>query len=338
MSHSSPSQPTPFTEAERATARAILGEKRPDFIIAGSMKCGTSSLHHNLEQHPQVFIPPGEIKFFSLDDFEQQRHHFRHLDGQWVQPNFLGELEDNMKWYRDHFEPAPAGQMIGEDSPTYLPSAPAAERIADLLPNIQILIILRDPVARAYSQYWHQVRNGSATRTFENTIQYAPDTLLQRGFYLQQIKRYYRLFPANQIHVILFEQLIAEPRTTMASTFDFLGLPPHELTDSLHKNAGRVPRHLNLALWKNRKDLDQFGQQYLLSMPSLPPPADSSKKTSLLNKVHRRINPMLAQKPPTMSEDTRKFLNRFYMNENHGLDQYLNLDLAAWWPSWNKSV
>ena len=137
------------------------GEHRlPDFIIAGAMKSGTTSLHQILASDPRIFIPGREIFFFDMDDLSLHSD-FWYRDGDgWLTQRYSPSDPGTLAWYAAFFAAARDSQWIGEDSTSYLASAKAPERIATFLPNAKILLLLRDPAARAYSHYWHLVRTG----------------------------------------------------------------------------------------------------------------------------------------------------------------------------------
>jgi hypothetical protein len=200
----------------------------PNFLIAGVMKGGTTSLFHYLVQHPDV-LPPfrKEIKYFGCNYFK-------------------GDA-----WYRAHFplqqKLSDGIKLTGEASPYYIYHPTAHKRIADNLPQIKIIIILRNPAERAYSHHQHMVRVGREPLSFEDAIRAEPERLageakkislnpryptfkdiqysyLSRGDYLPQIQRWHSLFPKEQILILRSEDLYHEPQAIMEETQAFLGL------------------------------------------------------------------------------------------------------------------
>ena len=136
----------------RETGNATRSDK-VDFVIFGAMKSGTSSLHRTLDAHPDVFIPNVEVHYFDIDDIFQHPDFFVHTPGTWHIPRF-GPPDSYRRWYDAFFEEAKAHQLVGEDSTTYLASAEAARRLAVASPSVRIIVMLRDPASRCYSQYW----------------------------------------------------------------------------------------------------------------------------------------------------------------------------------------
>ncbi|HUE84637.1 MAG TPA: sulfotransferase [Vicinamibacterales bacterium] len=125
--------------------------KLPTFLIGGAQKSGTTTLHHYLSAHPDIFIPrrPQELHFFDFD------------------PNYVRGVH----WYASHFTSAtPAHRAIGQTSPLYLYAPDAPERIAALLPDVKLIFIRRNPVDRAFSHYWHAIKKGRKTLDFETAL------------------------------------------------------------------------------------------------------------------------------------------------------------------------
>src|SRR5690606_33886153 len=124
--------------------RILTWKKRalPDFIIVGAQKAGTTSLFHYLSEHPQIISP-----------YKKEVHYF---DGG-LNPE-IDTFKKGEKWYRSNFPRKPKSKSIKtfEASPLYLFNPLAPQRIKDLLPNVKLIILLRDPVERAISQYHHE--------------------------------------------------------------------------------------------------------------------------------------------------------------------------------------
>jgi hypothetical protein len=180
-------------------------EKRnalPKFIIGGGMKCGTTTLHWLLNQHKDIFIPGSaeeEPHFFTIDDIEQNPDFFLKSKKGWHCFDYEKNFNEYLEWYLNFFKAAKTGQIIGEDCVSYLSSKKAPVRILSLIPDIKLIFILRDPVQRTYSQYWHWVKTNRATDTFENTLQFSTGHLIQRSLYREHVERYLKYFRHEQI-------------------------------------------------------------------------------------------------------------------------------------------
>ena len=217
-----------------------MAEGLPDFLVLGTQKGGTTTLQLLLNQHPGVFLAPGkEVHYFS-------KH--------W---------EQSPAWYANHFKDARPGQRRGDITPFYLFHPQAPQRIHSLLPNAQLIVLLRDPVERALSQYFHSVRLGfehlpvaeglaaepERLRT-EDPIHLQEHSYVSRSRYLEQLDRYGELFSHQQLLVLKSEDLFADPAATWKRIESFLGLPKTPCPASLPKansgqgEAGAVPAEI----------------------------------------------------------------------------------------------
>jgi hypothetical protein len=302
----------------------------PDFIIGGAMKSGTTSLHHMLNAQPGVFIPEPEIFFFDIDDFEQHSEFFVTRGGEWVSQDYEARKEEYLAWYARFFASAPPGAMIGEDSTTYLAASRAPARIRELLPDVRMIFLLRDPASRTYSHYWHLVRSGRVTLNFEDTLRHEPHTLVQRSVYRPQAQRYLDRFPREQLHFIAFERFVREPMPTLHAVATFLGLPePADVSPTeRHRNRAQVPRVLSLQLAMNRFLRRRTGRR---SASRLAPSAGANPDRAGRRSPLRRLWFTNDRPPPPMKPATRRFLNDLFAAENAGLDEMTGLDLDGLW-------
>jgi hypothetical protein len=212
----------------RATARR---RPLPDFLVIGAQKAGTTALYAYLRWHPGITGPSWkEVSFFD-------RHWWR------------GEA-----WYRGHFPLRAGGRLVGEASPSYLFHPLAPERVRGLVPDVRLVALLRDPVARAYSQYQHEVALGREPLSFEEALAAEHDrvrgeverlladprafsrawwdhTYAARGLYAEQLERWFAVFPREQVLVVRTEDLGERPAETYAEILGFLGAAPHALEE-----------------------------------------------------------------------------------------------------------
>jgi hypothetical protein len=212
----------------RAEVRMRMRQDRalPDVVIIGAQKCGTSSLHGYLTQHPQVITPlRKEVHYFDVNYPRGER------------------------WYRAHFGRVGEPGLNIDSSPYYLFHPLVAERMHGLLPRAKLIVLLRDPVRRAYSQYWQQRDKDREPLDFEAALAAEPERVdeahrrlangeitasrehqihsyLARGRYAEQLERWLRLYPREQLLVLRFEDLVKDPLETLNFTLAWLGLPP----------------------------------------------------------------------------------------------------------------
>jgi tetratricopeptide (TPR) repeat protein len=197
----------------------------PQFIIIGTQKGGTTSLYRYLEQHPQI-VPAirKEIYFWNY-------HHRRGLD-----------------WYLAHFPQLSSTEnwMTGEASPNYLEDQQAPARLFQTFPNIKLIVLLRNPVDRAVSQYHHWIRLNREQQSLETALQLELDYFsfdsgyleidqrywtetsryLWRGLYVKFMQRWMTIFPKEQFLILRSEDFYTQPEATLTQVFDFLNLPP----------------------------------------------------------------------------------------------------------------
>ncbi len=312
--------------------------KLPNFIIGGGMKCGTSTLHWLLNQHENVFIPGSadeEPHFFTIDDIEQNPDFFLQTKESWPCWDYEAELETYLEWYLRFFADAKPNQIIGEDCVSYLSSKKAPKRIKELLPDVKLIFVLRDPVERTYSQYWHWVKTNRAIYNFEKTIQFAPSHLLSRSLYYEHISRFLTYFPRSQIKFIIFEDFIDNMQKTIDDICRFLNLTK-SIDVSLHAkhiNKAIVPNSITLQLLFNRLFKTKYsGRKYqCYHLPRAKPSNYPSFPPRFL-KLFQSINLTPNKTYPPMKSETRRFLENFFYKENRGLTELINKKIDEFWP------
>lgn len=308
---------------------------RPDFLIIGAMKSGTTSLHELLAADPRIFIPDGETQLFSIDDFEQNPVFFQYRDRAWTYPHFQRDAALLADWHATEYQEAQDGQLLGEDAPTYLASQAAIDRIATHLPDARLIVSLRDPVERLHSQYWHWMRTYRAHYSLEETLQFQTGNLLQRSSYESQLRYLFARVPREHVLVLIFESTIQAPASTTEALYQFLGLsvPLETAPAKPHANAGFFPKHPGMAQWRNRVYRHRFGRKYQRRVPWLPDAQEESALTKLGHRIMQRVNPSIRNRPGPMRPETRAFLTELLRDRNAGLPELLGVDLASYWPT-----
>ena len=248
-----------------------MGDALPEFVIAGMMRCGTTSLSAWLRHHPDVVIPAvKEVHFFDQN------------------------YERGLGWYSEHFRRAGPDQVPGEATPDYVYVPEAVRRIAADLPDVKLVFLLRDPVARAHSHYLHNTARTRETLGFEEAIDAEPERLarlsgperarfayVDRGRYLHQLKAVLELFPREQVMVQLFEDLRDRPRPTFAAIADFLGVDSGQVPEEVGAQVNayqtfRSVRVRDLSRRLPKRLVDAVGRVNRVPQPdypTLPPPA-----------------------------------------------------------------
>ncbi|OHB36536.1 MAG: sulfotransferase [Phenylobacterium sp. RIFCSPHIGHO2_01_FULL_70_10] len=196
-------------------------EPKVDFIIAGAQKAGTTALFDYLGDHPQIGLSDvKEVHFF--DDEARD----------WATPNYLD--------YHARFDLSDRTKVWGEATPIYLYWKDSLERICTYRPDIKLIVLLRDPVARAFSHWKMEYARGVETAPFDWCVRRGRTRLfdsapwgwhrefsyVERGFYGEQVERLFGLFPREQVLILQAEALDAEPSATLSKVCDFLGVAP----------------------------------------------------------------------------------------------------------------
>ncbi|MCP4001716.1 MAG: sulfotransferase [Gammaproteobacteria bacterium] len=176
---------------------------KPTYIGIGVQKSASTWLHRILAEHPEVAVPERkEINFFSF--------YFDH----------------GYQWYEAQFPHSAAQCQLGEISPSYFCEQATPERIYQYLPQIKILLILRDPIQRALSNHRHEIRVGHITGSdlsFETGLLNNP-MYIEQGLYATQLKRWLEYFPLDQIKIVLMEEIKSDPLAVAKDMYKFLGV------------------------------------------------------------------------------------------------------------------
>ena len=208
----------------------------PRLIGIGAMKAGTSALHRYLATHPDLAMSqPKELCFFYGTERPSRP------DGEWS-PG--GNWWRGVAWYRQHFPDD--GRHGGEVSPGYTsPDHPgAAARMARVVPDARLVYLVRDPLARAVSQYRHHVRDGAEHRPLEEALLDPDGHYLTRSRYHARLAPFLDHFPATQVLVLAQEDLDRDRRSTLQRVHAHAGVRPHwspAVDDRVHVAPGRAP-------------------------------------------------------------------------------------------------
>ena len=234
-----------------ATCTWLGWHARPDFLIIGAEKSGTTALHYYLASHPDVVAPfTKELNYFSpetafaIPDSPEYEWFARIAEGD-LDPAIRKET---LRWYHSQFRvPIPGRhQLFYESTPCYLFFPQVARRIHAYRTDMKLIALLRDPVERAYSSWnmasqWAEYPWIHDKRSFEAALSEEieqltrdPTTLksyyLRQGIYHEQLRRYFELFPRQQILIIEHGELLSNRSETLNTVCRFLGIPPFSST------------------------------------------------------------------------------------------------------------
>ncbi|MDM8531058.1 sulfotransferase [Anaerolineales bacterium HSG25] len=295
----------------------------PNLLIIGAAKAGTTSLHHYLNQHPQIYMSPvKEPNFFAL---EGQQVNF-----QGIGDNLVINRHSITDWqqYQDHFQPNRGETVIGDASTLYLSSPTAASRIYHYVPQAKIIAMLRHPIDRAYSNFLHARRDDrepihdflQALEIEERRIEDNWGPLWHyksRGFYYNQLSPYFQRFTSTQIKIYLYEDFIKKPQAILQDIFSFLNVDPTFVPDtSIQFNASGIP--------KNRTWHRFLSQRNPIISPIV---------AIIPYKIRKQLLVMMQKQnmeKPLLSVDERKRLSQLYKSDVIQLQALLQRDLTHW--------
>jgi len=279
----------------------------PNFLIIGEMKCGTTSMANYLMAHPDAFVhPEKELRFF---------------DYRW---------ERGLAWYDSCFTPPPGSTAVGEATPTYLFNPVARERIARSCPRAKLVVMVRNPVDRAYSHYWHWRNREGERRSFASAIddelsspsaqfvEWNPEDpggyqYLARGAYIRSLAALCRVIPRAQVLVVVMEDLAAEPAGTFRAVCRHLGI-----------DSELVPEAVG-GVWNGYAHVHHRG---LLDM-LLRIRAHRVLPDRVARAVFRRTY-QTDVRPPPIGPALRARLVDHFSTDNAALADWLDRDLTIW--------
>ena len=310
----------------------------PNFFIVGAPKTGTTSLYHYLKQHPQIYLSPVKepcyfasevrLEYFSREFESSARRKSlrlrRFLEGSMtgVDP---GGIVANPEDYLRLFQNVDGETAIGEASVCYLWSPTAAANIRSRVPGAKIVIILRDPAERAFSQYLQYAANGLVRRSFREHIERSARNtrrefsplypLLEYGLYYRQVKAYLELFPDANIQIYLYEEAWRDPLAFLQALFEFLKVDSGFRADVSRRNLQRrAPRVLT--------------SYYLFSRSGIAP----RLKALAPKAIRDGVRTLLLKSPGSLRMDVadRRYLCDYYRDDVRNLSSLLDRDLGAW--------
>jgi hypothetical protein len=271
----------------------------PNFIIIGAQKSGTTWLYEILKTHPKIKMAHDrkEVHFFD-----------RYFDR-------------GIKWYKERF-PYDENFLIGEATPKYIYDKEVPKRIYNNIPEVKLILSLRNPIERAYSQYKYLVQEDNYQQDFKQAIKEYPD-ILKRGLYFEQIERYLNFFERNQLTIIIFEEMITKEEEKLNEIADFLNLDFDFDKDSIYgkANVSKVPKY---------KLLYSFGKYIVKKLYDYD---DLIFMINFLKKIgfKRLFFDKNKNNFPDMSLDSRKYLSNYYKEDILKLEELLDRELTKMW-------
>lgn len=279
------------------------GVKLPNFFIVGAPRAGTTSIYDFLRRTEGIYMSP--------------RKETNYLSG--IDPAFLSPppIRDRKK-YQSLFRGVKDEKAIGEASPIYLRDPQSPELIRKVCTDPKIVISLRNPVERAYSQYLLRKSNG-LTYSFSEAITIALDAgendfkarVINGGMYYEQVKRYVDAFGRDNVKIVVFEEFVKDPRQTVQQIIDFLGVDAEapEAVDLPHNILAEPRNRVALALLQSHA-MRRLGRRLIGQRLG-----DVIIKKILGKKIPK----------PEMDEGDRRRLYRIYESDMKKLESFLGI-------------
>jgi len=273
----------------------VTALRLPDFMVIGAMRAGSTSLYRYIGAHPDVYVAPKELQFFT-------EHFDRGLD-----------------WYAEQFSEAPHGTRLGEATADYLARKSAMTRIAETLPDVKLIASLRNPVDRAYSHYGLLTARGRETRTFAQAIGEEIDLVdrhgdtadgviyLSHSMYDVHLARLGQLFSTEQLFVSIFERMVDDPQAAYAAICRFIQVEDGFVPEILGR---RVNPYVTFrSLWLRD------------AARTLPTP---------LGTLIARLNTRRGSSPEPPDQGTVDELRNFFAPRIAAVERRLGIDLPEW--------
>jgi hypothetical protein len=252
--------------------------------------------------------------------YVKELHYFNE---RYVENNEMGNYRSKkgLGWYLSHF---PKNGVRGEFCPAYLWDRKAPERIHASFPEIKIIISIRNPVDRAFSQYLYYVKRGIIKQDFETALKERPD-LIERGIYINRIQRYFELFTSQQILIILFDEIKTNPQKILKNIYSFLKVDPlfKPVRLTQKSNEARSP------LFPRINQLLTVAKHWVRERPLCL----KFIHLCLLDKIGdsiQNLNTRSLSHTPEIKPSTRSALIETFIPSIEKLEAFLKVDLSEW--------
>ena len=299
-----------------------MQRKLPNFLVVGAAKCGTSSLHYYLNQHPDVFMPTYTDEGLKVKEprfLIKEKVKNRIEKGVW-------DFDD----YNSLFDNVVEEKAIGESTVLYLfYYEEAIKNIKKyLIENVRIIIMLRNPIDRAYSAYLFASRTHQENQTFECALEssskrFKQDTTLspmilykELGLYYKMVKAYFDNF--KNVHVILYDDFVISADKEVSKVLDFLNID--------NKNV-----HTNKIINSGGKQWDsKLMKKILMGNSKMKSFIKNLVPESIRVKLKKGLTNTFTSKAARMKDSTKKELLNYYQNDIKLLEKLINKDLSKW--------
>jgi hypothetical protein len=269
----------------------------PSFLVAGAPRSGTGWLLSALREHPQIFMPLEEIRYFSFN------------------------YEKSIEWYHEFFDGVGSNKVKGEKSPSYIYANNAPQRIFNYNQNMKIIFVLRDPIDRAYSNYKMRLRGGDASGNIEKEMS-TGSRIVDIGLYYKHISRYLKYFDIEDIKILIFEDVKNNPKKLFSNVCSFLGVDDgFEPSNLNEKYGGSRPLPKFRDVWKMVVNASMYMSRKSKKIASV---LEYVRKSRVVEYIHR-INS--GEKYPKISNEKREELKSYYKHDVNKISEMLEREL-----------
>jgi len=303
-------------------------DKKPNFLLVGAQKAGTTSLYNYLNKHPQIFMSPIKEPLYFTSEIVKTKKNDKRMK-RIIRRNGDKFFIDNYNDYLNLFKDVTNEIAIGEASASYLyyyrTSIP---KIKEKLGNVKILIILRNPLEKAFSQYEMQKKGSVEPYTFLKAIQKEPERInknysnlyhyVAQGLYYEQVKAFFDNF--SHVKVLLLDDLKKDPGETMKSIFEFLSVNTSYIMKnySIYFKTDYIPKSKKLHDFIVRNTL--ISKCRYMIKKQLPA---FYRNSGTIYKILNSFQPILTLKAKNVLYD------KFY-DDIVKLEDFLGIDLNSW--------
>ena len=295
----------------------------PQFIVIGAQKSASSFLQACLTEHPDIWMPDGETPYFESPDYEQQT------------PNDFAAI------FTGRTEP-----MLGIKRPNYIGKPEVPARIASDCPDAHLIAVLRNPVDRAVSAYFHQIKSGflppipwekglEAIIKDPEFVERHPRSreILEFGLYYKYLAQYQPFFDRGKLLVMLHEDILADPHQCVAEAYRFLGVPdefvPERAIGSRPQAVVYQPTRVRLHSYRPRL-LYHFDQNRTRMTGRTRNPLRIALASAIVGIDRVLLAKCLGNVKPTIPPTLRKQISAYYDQDREQLQNMLQRDLSAW--------
>jgi len=276
----------------------------PNFIGIGTQRAGTTWIYECFLSHPQIFIPhQKELRFFSDIKNNQTDN-------------------NNINWYLNQFRGVKGENAIGEITPEYSLDATSAKKIYELLGDVKIIFVVRNPIDRIVSSYGRGLREGIWKCSLEHFVMSNMDFCVDRGMYFTQIERYFQYFPRRNVLIKVYEDSLKNPRDYIYSIYDFLEVNPEFRSSVENKffNIGIVRKSISVDLIVRIRD----------GVPGLKQLLKNIQRTKYGNRLVKLLLSSTDENYKNNMSNSQH-LYKIYHGEIYKLSQLLERDLNIEW-------